>query len=109
MVGLSPRCARELGISLSPEDEKKRFVEVSGRKGQGVKADALLDALEENARQEVAKRHSDLDSAGQQRLGHMIAAAALRFFMLRYTRNAAIAFDFSAPETQRLPSISVMP
>lgn len=95
MVGLSPRCARELGISLSPEDEKKKFVEVSGRKGQGVKADALLDALEENARQEVAKRHPDLDSAGQQRLGHMIAAAALRFFMLRYTRNAAIAFDFS--------------
>jgi arginyl-tRNA synthetase len=48
-----------------------------------VKADAVLDALEENARQEVAKRHPDLDSAGQQRLGHMIAAAALRFFMLR--------------------------
>lgn len=95
MVGLSPRCARELGIPLSPDDDKKRFVEVSGRKGQGVKADALLDALEENAGREVAKRHPDLDPATQQRLAHVIAVAALRFFMLRYTRNAAIAFDFN--------------
>jgi hypothetical protein len=46
MVALTPRCARELGIQLTPEDEKRPFVEVSGRKGQGVKADDLLDALE---------------------------------------------------------------
>ncbi len=95
MVGLSPRCARELGIELSAEDEKKPFVEVSGRKGQGVKADDLLDALEASALREVAARHPDLPSAQQQTLAHTIAVAALRFFMLRYTRNSVIAFDFA--------------
>ncbi|MFQ5776390.1 MAG: arginine--tRNA ligase [Terriglobia bacterium] len=94
VVGLSPRCARELGIALSPEDEKRPFVEVSGRKGQGVKADDLLDALEENARREVGARHADLAASQQSELAHKIAVAALRFFMLRYTRNSVIAFDF---------------
>ncbi len=94
MVGLSPRCARELGVELSPEDERKPFVEVSGRKGLGVKADDLLDALEEAARREVASRHPDLDPATRDSLAHKIAVAALRFFMLRVTRNSTIAFDF---------------
>ena len=94
MVGLSPRCARELGIELSPEEDKKPFVEVSGRKGQGVKADDLLDTLEESALREVAARHPDLDTTCQKELAHKIAVAALRFFMLRYTRNSVIAFDF---------------
>ncbi len=94
MVGLSPRCARELGIELSAEEEKKPFVEVSGRKGQGVKADDLLDALEESALREVAMRHPDLDQSTHKELAHKIAVAALRFFMLRYTRNSVIAFDF---------------
>jgi arginyl-tRNA synthetase len=95
MVGLSPRCARDLGVELSPEDEKRPFVEVSGRRGQGVKADDLLDKLEEAAHAEVAARHADLPSARQRELAHTIAVAALRFFMLRYTRNAVIAFDFA--------------
>ncbi|MFQ5696636.1 MAG: DALR anticodon-binding domain-containing protein, partial [Terriglobia bacterium] len=94
MVGLSPRCARELGITLTKEDEKRPFVEVSGRKGQGVKADDLLDALEGAAGREVAARHPDLESTQQEKLAHQIAVAALRFFMLRYTRNSVIAFDF---------------
>ena len=94
MVGLSPRCARELGLVLSAEDEKKTFVEVSGRKGLGVKADDLLDRLEEAALAEVRNRHPDLSEAERRGLAHKIAVAALRFFMLRYTRNSVIAFDF---------------
>ncbi|MBI4467177.1 MAG: arginine--tRNA ligase [Acidobacteria bacterium] len=94
MVGLSPRCARELGIELSAEEEKRPFIEVSGRKGQGVKADDLLDALEQSARREVESRHPDLDPATSDLLAHKIAVAALRFFMLRVTRNTTIAFDF---------------
>lgn len=94
MVALSPRCARELGIAIAPEDEKKPFVEVSGRKGQGVKADDLLDTLEARALEEVEKRHPDLDTSTQRALAHKIAVAALRFFMLRFTRNTIIVFDF---------------
>ncbi|MGH9862550.1 MAG: arginine--tRNA ligase [Candidatus Acidiferrales bacterium] len=95
VVGLSLRCARDLGIVLSAEDEKRRTVEVSGRKGLGVKADDLLDALEGAAGREVASRHPDLEPPRQRELAHKIAVAALRFFMLRYTRNTPIAFDFN--------------
>jgi arginyl-tRNA synthetase len=94
MVGLSPRCAKESGIELSPEDAKKGHVEVSGRKGQGVKADDLLDTLEAAALKEVQERHPDLPAAEQHGLAHKVAVAALRFFMLRFTRNSVIAFDF---------------
>ncbi len=94
VVGLTPRCARELGVELTPEDEKRPFVEVSGRKGQGVKADDLLDALENAARGEVAARHAELPAEQQAGLAHKIAVAALRFFLLRFARNTPIAFDF---------------
>ncbi len=94
MVALTPRCARELGIELTAEDEKRAFVEVSGRKGQGVKADDLLDALEAAALREVAARHAGLPAEQQQDLAHKIAVAALRFFLLRFARNTVIAFDF---------------
>src|SRR5208282_3834844 len=43
MVALTPRCAEELGYSVSDEDKKKPYIEVSGRKGFGVKADDLID------------------------------------------------------------------
>ncbi|MGH9788265.1 MAG: arginine--tRNA ligase [Candidatus Acidiferrales bacterium] len=94
MVALTPRCARELGIELSAEDEKRAFVEVSGRKGQGVKADDLLDALEAAALKEVTARHAELPAEEQRGLAHKIAVAALRFFLLRFARNTVIAFDF---------------
>jgi arginyl-tRNA synthetase len=94
IVGLSPRCARELGIELTAEEERRPFVEVSGRKGQGVKADELLDRLTSEALEEVAARHPDLEPCAQKNLAHTIAIAALRFFLLRYTRTTAIAFDF---------------
>jgi len=94
MVALTPRCAHELGIELTAEDEKRAFVEVSGRKGQGVKADDLLDALEAAALREVTARHAQLPADEQRGLAHKIAVAALRFFLVRFARNTVIAFDF---------------
>jgi arginyl-tRNA synthetase len=94
IVALTPRCAAEMGYELSPEEAKKPYVEVSGRKGFGVKADDLIDKLEAATLHEVRQRHADIDAATQQRTAHEIAVGALRFFLLKFTRNATIAFDF---------------
>ena len=94
IVALTPRCAAEMGYELSPEETKKPYVEVSGRKGFGVKADDLLDKLEAATLSEVQQRHAGMDSATQQETAHKIAVGALRFFLLKFTRNATIAFDF---------------
>jgi arginyl-tRNA synthetase len=94
MVALSPACAEELGIALSPEDKKRPHVEVSGRKGQGVKADDLLNTLETDARSEVEKRNPELTETEVSDIAHQIAVGALRYFLLKFTRNAVIAFDF---------------
>jgi arginyl-tRNA synthetase len=94
MVALSPACARELGYDLDKSDMQRPFVEVSGRRGLGVKADDLLDRLEERAAAEVRARHPDLDAAALSSVAHAIALGALRYFMLKYTRNKVIAFDF---------------
>jgi arginyl-tRNA synthetase len=95
IVALTPRCAAEMGYELSPEETKKPYVEVSGRKGFGVKADDLIDKLEAATLKEVRQRHADMDAATQQRTAHEIAVGALRFFLLKFTRNATIAFDFA--------------
>ena len=94
MVALSPRCCAELGIELSDEDRAKPFVEVSGRKGLGVKADDLLDALVETALEEVRSRHDELGDEECRQIAAQIAVGALRYFMLRFTRTTVIAFDF---------------
>ena len=94
VVALSPACADQLGIELSAEDRKRPHVEVSGRKGQGVKADDLLDTLETEACKEVGTRNPDLSKADVDKIGHQIAVGALRYFLLKFTRNAIIAFDF---------------
>jgi len=94
IVALTPRCAAEMGYELSPEEAKKPYVEVSGRKGLGVKADDLLDKLEAATLTEVRQRHADMSAAEQNRTAHAIAVGALRFFLLKFTRNAIIAFDF---------------
>ncbi len=93
MVALSPRTCVELGIELSDEDKKKPYVEVSGRKGLGVKADDLIDKLIEKALEEVDSRHPEAPGERRQ-VAAQIAIGALRYFMLKYTRNAVIAFDF---------------
>ena len=94
MVALSPRCCAELGIELSDEDKRRPYVEVSGRKGLGVKADDLLDTLIENALGEVQSRHTDIPEPEQRVIATKIALGALRYFMLRFTRTTVIAFDF---------------
>ena len=94
LVALTPRCAQEMGYEIPPEDAKKPYVEVSGRKGQGVKADDLLDRLETSARAEVDARHPDAPESERAAIAHSIAIGALRYFLLRFTRSTVIAFDF---------------
>ena len=94
MVALTPRTCVELGIELSEEDKAKSYVEVSGRKGLGVKADDLIDKLIESASREVDSRHKELPLAGRRKSATSIAIAALRYFMLKFTRSSVIAFDF---------------
>ena len=93
MVALSPRCCADLGIPLSDEDRKRSYVEVSGRKGLGVKADDLMDSLIAKALEEVASRHPEDSLEEQKRVAGQIAIGALRYFLLKFTRNAVIAFD----------------
>ena len=94
MVALSPRTCIEMGIELSDEDKRRPYVEVSGRKGLGVKADDLIDKLIEKALDEVTSRHADEPEKSRRRAATQIAVGALRYFMLKYTRNSVIAFDF---------------
>jgi len=94
MVALSPAAAEELGFQLSEEDKTRTFIEMSGRKGLGVKADDLLNRLEENALAEVTKRNAELSPAVQKDIAHKIAVGALRYFLLKFTRNTVIVFDF---------------
>ncbi len=94
MVALTPRCALELGYQLSPEDLARPHLEVSGRKGQGVKADDLLDRLIADSLAEVRQRHAGLGPEEQFALALPIAVGALRYFLLKFTRNTVIAFDF---------------
>ncbi|MEZ2346351.1 arginine--tRNA ligase [Terriglobus sp. RCC_193] len=94
MVTLTPRCAIDLGYALSDADKEKPHLEVSGRKGFGVKADDLLDRLIAAAKSEVDARHPEDPESQRQRSAEQIAVGALRYFMLKYTRNTIIAFDF---------------
>jgi arginyl-tRNA synthetase len=94
MVALSPGACEELGIQLSEEDRKKPYIEMSGRKGLGVKADDLINRLESDALEEVRARHPDLAEFEQRETAHAIAVGALRYFLLKFTRNSVIAFDF---------------
>jgi arginyl-tRNA synthetase len=94
VVALTPRCALEMGYEIPPEDAKRPYVEVSGRKGQGVKADDLLDRLEASAHEEVDSRHPDTPDAERAAVAHAVAIGALRYFLLRFTRSTVIAFDF---------------
>jgi arginyl-tRNA synthetase len=94
VVGLTPACAEEMGVELTPEDRERPYIEVSGRKGLGVKADDLIDRLEEKALQEVRERELTQDLADQLAYARMIATGALRYFLLKFSRRIIIAFDF---------------
>ena len=94
VVALTPRCAAEMGYEVAPEETAKPYVEVSGRKGLGVKADDLIDKLEAATLEEVRQRHAEMSVPEQVQTAHKIAVSALRFFLLKFTRTAIIAFDF---------------
>ena len=94
MVALSPGACEALGIELSDEDRARPYIEMSGRKGLGVKADDLINQLEAGAMAEVEKRNPDLSDAEKKATAHEVAVAALRYFLLKFTRNTVIAFDF---------------
>jgi len=110
MVALTPRAAREMGYTLSPEEEKRSYVEMSGRRGLGVKADDLIDRLEDATRAEIIQRNPELGPLRPDTLAHSqvvkhlpyeheqtahaVAIGALRYFLLKFTRNAVISFDF---------------
>src|SRR6202795_1570222 len=94
MVALTPRCAAELGYTLSEEDKARSYIEVSGRKGFGVKADDLLDQLIASAKKEVDSRHPQLADGERLAIATKIAIGALRYFMLKFTKQSVIAFDF---------------
>lgn len=94
MVALSPAAAEELGFTLSDDDRGRPFIEMSGRKGLGVKADDLIDRLETNALAEVESRHADSSDDVKRHIAHQLAVGALRYFLLKFTRNTVIVFDF---------------
>src|SRR3954452_10144131 len=97
MVALTPATAKALGIDVSEEDSKKPYIEMSGRKGLGVKADDLIDALQSKAAESVREgsKREGLSEVDIEQLGRESAVAALRYFMLKYGRNKVIAFDFN--------------
>ncbi len=94
MVALSPKSLKELGYDVRDEEKDRSFLEVSGRKGLGVKADDLLDRLEAKALAEVGRRHPDLAAGARADIARAIACGALRYFMLKFARNSIIIFDF---------------
>lgn len=94
MVALTPRCAGELGYELSEDERARPYIEVSGRKGFGVKADDLIDKLIASAQKEVDLRHAELGDSERRDIARQIAIGALRYFMLKYTKQSVIAFDF---------------
>lgn len=100
MVALSIAACEELGIELSADDRTRPFVEMSGRKGIGVKADDLINRLETDALGEVVSRNEKLSTEEKlsedemRATAHSIAVAALRYFLLKFTRSSVIAFDF---------------
>jgi arginyl-tRNA synthetase len=94
MVALSPRSLKELKYEVSEAEKDRSFLEVSGRKGLGVKADDLLDRLEAKASAEVGKRNPELSPEVRSSISRAIATGSLRYFMLKYARNSLIIFDF---------------
>jgi arginyl-tRNA synthetase len=94
IVALTPRCAAEMGYELSAEDAKKPYVEVSGRKGFGVKADDLITRMLVAAEARVLHKQTEMAGAELKQTANALAVGALRFFLLKVTRNTIIAFDF---------------
>jgi arginyl-tRNA synthetase len=54
----------------------------------------LITRLEEKALEEVETRHPDSPGDEKRFIAHQIAVGALRYFLLKFTRNTVIVFDF---------------
>ena len=93
-VTLTPRCAAEMGYEVALDESKKPYVEVSGRRGLGVKADDLITRMFQAAESRVLQKQSEMESEELRRTANALAVGALRFFLLKFTRNTLIAFDF---------------
>jgi arginyl-tRNA synthetase len=93
MVALTPAYAEKLGYRLTDEDRARPYIEISGRKGFGVKADDLMDLMIKAAKAEVLKRHTDWSEEQTTAIASKIAYGALRYYMLRFSRYSVIAFD----------------
>jgi arginyl-tRNA synthetase len=101
MVALTPAAVREIerrtevSFGLDDETMSKSYIEMSGRRGIGVKADEFLDVLEDAAEDAVVAR---LDGSGAPadvaERARAIAVGALRYLMARQSRNRVLAFDF---------------
>jgi len=94
IVALTPRCASEMGYELTEEEASKSYVEVSGRRGFGVKADDLISRMLQAAESRVLLKQSQMGREELARTAKALAVGALRFFLLKFTRNTVIAFDF---------------
>jgi arginyl-tRNA synthetase len=94
IVALTPSCAAEMGYEIAIDESKKPYVEVSGRKGLGVKADDLITRMLQAAEARVLQKQSEMKGEELARTAKALAVGALRFFLLKFTRNTIIAFDF---------------
>jgi arginyl-tRNA synthetase len=94
IVALTPRCAAEMGYEIAIDETKKPYVEVSGRKGLGVKADDLITRMLQAAETRVLQKQAEMKGEELARTANALAVGALRFFLLKFTRNTIIAFDF---------------
>ncbi len=95
MVALTPTAVLALFPEhpLSDEDRARPYLEMSGRRGLGVRADDLLDALHARAAEEVRKRNAAATDDAVSVTAGKIAVGALRYYMLRFSRNRVVAFD----------------
>ena len=101
MVALTPSAVRvieersEVSFGLTDEEMSKAYVEMSGRRGIGVRADEFLDVLVDAAEDAIVGRLAGSgapdDVAGR---SASIAVGALRYLMARQSRNRVLAFDF---------------
>jgi len=98
MVALTPAAVSAMfpDFPLTDEDRKKPYLEMSGRRGLGIRADDLLDAMFDRAAEEVRARNSDMETERIERTANEISVGALRYYMLRFSRNRVVAFDFDA-------------
>ena len=98
MVALTPAAVVALfpDHELTDEERAKAYLEMSGRRGLGVRADDLVDVLIARASDEIRKRNPEMAEATVEETARRIGIGALRYYMLRFSRNRVVAFDLDA-------------